>query len=296
VASIDEKQLSDSEREIYREMLSGIGVMGRSRKRRYQPQKETVCRFRKLLEGLFGGILRHIPEEKQYFTISEAAQIINEIIDEELHIQFRAEVGKELLTAVTKAKERKIILPGARPRDYSRAELKGIIVHELGAHALRATSEQTEIGKLPAVLYPKSSAYSRLTEEGLAKACEQALNGDFDDICIARYLSIGLAQVCKKNFRQTYEILWRLEYLASGRSKSDSFSIVQRSFRGTGVLPINADLAYYRGYVLVWKFIEKHIDDGELLIRTLFLSGKNDFLEQERKTLLDTMREDGLID
>lgn len=295
VASIDRKKLSEAEQKIYHEMLGRIGVMGRNRKKHYKPKKETVRKFKKLLEGLFGSVLRRIPEDKAEFTVPEAVQIINEIIDEELHIPFRAEVGAELITAVTKISERKIILPGAREKNYTRMELKKIIIHELGVHVLRAVSNQTEVGKLPVVLYPKSGMYSRLTEEGLAKVCEQALDGKFDGICIARYLSAGLAQVCKKNFRETYEILWRLELLVSGRSKESSFGIVQRSFRGTGVLPINADLAYYRGYVLVWKFVEEHIDDGELLMRTLFLSGKNDFLEQKRETLLKTMREDGLI-
>ena len=189
--------------------------------------------------------------------------------------------------------ERKIVLPGGRTEQYTRIELEKLIVHELGVHTIRAAS--AESGDLPVSAFSKTGAYSRLTEEGLAKACEQAIDGKYDDICTVRYLAIGLAQVCGKNFRQTYEILWRMEHLISGRSKEDCFSIVQRVFRGTGVLPINTDLIYYRGYVLVWQYIEKHIDDPDL-IKTLFLSGKNDFLEQKRDTLLRTMREDGLID
>lgn len=296
VAFIDKKRLSENEQIIYREMLSMIGVMGRNRKKHYKPKPETIRKFKKMLDGLFGSVLRHIPEDQQEFTVPEAANIINEIIDEELHIPYRAEVDDNILTAITKATDQRIYLPGAREKNYSRVELEKIIVHELGVHVLRAVTKDSGAGNLPVILYPKSGMYSRLTDEGLAKACEQAIDGKFDDLCVARYLAIGLAQVCKKNFRQTFEILWRLEYLACGRSRENSFGIVQRVFRGTGVLPINADLAYYRGYVSVWKFIELHIDDGELLMRTLFLSGKNDFLEQKRETLLQTMREDGLID
>jgi len=197
------------------------------------------------------------------------------------------------LTASTHTSQKKILIPGGRHDNYSRIELEKLIVHELGVHAVRAYS--AEMSSLPVAAFPKSGTYSRLTEEGLAKVCEQALDGKYDDICIVRYLSIGLAQVCKKNFRETFEILWRLEHLASKRSKEDCFSIVQRTFRGTGELPINTDLFYYRGYALVWQYVGEHIhDDG--LVATLFLSGKNDFLEQKRETLVRTMREDGLID
>lgn len=293
VAVINANKLNADDYVIYHEMLALIGVMGRNRKRHYVPSPSLVRKFGRKIRDLFDGIAQYIPKDRDSFTPQDGADIINEIIKKELKIPYVAEVDENLLTASMHVSERKIVLPGGRTEQYTRIELEKLIVHELGVHTIRAAS--AESGDLPVSAFSKTGAYSRLTEEGLAKACEQAIDGKYDDICTVRYLAIGLAQVCGKNFRQTYEILWRMEHLISGRSKEDCFSIVQRVFRGTGVLPINTDLIYYRGYVLVWQYIEKHIDDPDL-IKTLFLSGKNDFLEQKRDTLLRTMREDGLID
>ena len=292
VASINAKKLNADDYVIYHEMLALIGVMGRNRKRHYVPSRPLVRKFGRKIHDLFDSIARYIPKDRDSFTPQDGANIINEIIKKEINIPYVAEVDENVLTASMHVSERKIVLPGGRVEHYSRIELEKLIVHELGVHTIRAAS--AESGDLPVSAFSKTGAYSRLTEEGLAKVCEQAIDGKYDDICTVRYLAIGLAQVCEKNFRQTYEILWRMEHLISGRSKEDCFSIVQRVFRGTGVLPINTDLIYYRGYVLVWQYIEKHIDDSDL-INTLFLSGKNDFLEQKRDTLLRTMREDGLI-
>ncbi len=70
--------------------------------------------------------------------------------------------------------------------------------------------------------------------------------------------------------------------------------MVNRATRGTAVLPINTDLSYYRGVNLVWKYIEEHLNDVGLA-QVLFLSGKTDFLNQDRKRLIKTLREDKLI-
>ena len=293
VASINIKKLNAEDYVIYHEMLALIGVMGRNRKRHYVPSRLLVRKFGRKIRDLFDGIAKYIPKDRDSFTPQDGADIINEIIKQELYIPFVAEVDDNRLTATMNISEHKIVMPGGRTEHYTRIELEKLIVHELGVHTIRAVS--AEGGDTTVFAFSKGGAYSRLTEEGLAKVCEQAIDGKYDDICIVRYLAIGLAQVCKKNFRQTFEILWRLEHLASGRSKDDCFSVVQRVFRGTGVLPINTDLIYYRGYALVWRYIDRHIDDPDL-VKTLFLSGKNDFLEQKRETLFKTMREDGLID
>ena len=294
IGAIDTKRIKQKDRDTYHEMIDKIGVMGRNHKKRYMPRPELVREFGRQLKALFGGILSHIPEDKEEFTPAEAASIFNEIIKTELDIGFEAVVNKEHLTASVSASKKKIIIPGGRSSNYSRDELEKIIMHELCVHTVRFASAKIN-GSLPVLAQSRSGTYSRLTEEGLAKVCEQALDGHYDDLGIVRYLSIGLAQVCKKDFRETFEIVWRLEHFASERTKEDCFSIVQRTFRGTGVLPMNADLYYYRGYALVWQYIDEHIKDKNLM-STLFLSGKNDFLDQKRSTLIRTMYEDKLID
>lgn len=294
IGGIDTRRIRQKDQDIYHEMIDKIGVMGRNHKKRYVPRPELVREFGRQLKALFGGILSHVPEGKNEFTPAEVANVFNEIIKTELNIDFEAVVNKDHLTASVNASKKKIIIPGGRNGNYSRNELEKIIMHELCVHTVRFASARVN-GSLPILAQSRSGAYSRLTEEGLAKACEQALDGRYDDLGIVRYLSIGLAQVCKKDFRETFEILWRIEHFASERTKEDCFSIVQRTFRGTGVLPINADLYYYRGYALVWQYIDEHIKD-ENLMSVLFLSGKNDFLDQKRSTLVRIMREDKLID
>lgn len=300
VARIDYAKLSDAERKIYHEMLESIGVMRRNRKKRFAPRPKTVRAFGDKMRGLYSHLLRHIPDDQEEFTPQDAAKITNEIIRDEIGVWntatkrgtgFRAVVDETRSTAAVSLMEKRIYFPGKRSAgNYSRLELEKIIVHEFGVHVVRAlTAEHQDLR----VFYDNAS-YSRLTEEGLAKVCEQALDGVYDDIGIARYIAIGLITECNKTFREAYEILWRLEQLLGERNQSECFDLVNRATRGTAVLPINTDLSYYRGVNLVWKYIEEHLNDVGLA-QVLFLSGKTDFLNQNRKRLLKTLRDDGLI-
>ena len=300
VATIQVGHLSADDAKLYAEMMALIGVMGRNRKKRYMPQPKTVKKFGEMMRETFANILRHVPEDRDEFTPQDAANITNEIIEQEIGAwdatakkgtKYRAAVDNTRSTSVVVNDERKILYPGKRSSgNYSRDELIKIILHEFGVHVMRALpSEHQDLSA-----FYENSTYSRLTEEGLAKVCEQAFDGEYDDIGIVRYVAIGLVSVCQKSFREAYEILWRMEKLLGGRSQSECFDFVQRATRGTGVLPINADLSYYRGVNLVWKYIEEHLDDVGLM-QLLFLSGKTDFLNQDRNRLIKTMQEDNLI-
>ena len=299
LAMIPMGHLSQEEQMQYAEMMRMIGVIGRNRKKRFAPQPKTVKAFGKRVQELFASILRHIPDDKEVFTPEDAAKITNEIIEQEIGIwdaaskrgtKYRAVVDKTRSMAAVNNGQQRILYPGKRSAgNYSRIELEKIIVHEFGVHVMRALPAEHQDLRA----FYDNSSYSRLTEEGLAKVCEQALDGKYDDIGIIRYITIGLVTVCKKTFRETYEILWRMEKLLNGRSQTECFDFVQRATRGTGVLPINADLSYYRGVNLVWKYIEEHLDDVGLM-QVMFLSGKTDFLNQDRKRLIKTMQEDNL--
>ncbi len=300
VAQIDYSKLTNDQRKLYHEMLESIGVMRRNRKKRFAPRPKTVRVFGNKMRGLYSHLLCHIPDNQEEFTPRDAAKIVNEIIRDEIGAWsattkrgtgFRAVVDETRSTAAVSLTEKRIYFPGKRSAgNYSRLELEKIIVHEFGVHVVRAlTAEHQDLR----VFYDNAS-YSRLTEEGLAKVCEQALDGVYDDIGIARYVAIGLITECGKTFREAYEILWRLESLLEERNQSECFDLVNRATRGTAVLPINTDLSYYRGANLVWKYIEEHLNDVGLA-QVLFLSGKTDFLNQDRKRLIKTLREDKLI-
>lgn len=296
VAQIDITKLSAEDKRLHEEMLSRIGVMGRNRKRSYEPKPQTVRKFGEQLRDLYDVILKYIPADRDEFTGKDAAEITNRIIENEVGIwqnadksgtRFRAVFDKKLTIATVSVHDREIRYPN---KHYTRQGLEKIIIHEFGVHVMRALSEEHQDFNA----FLGNSTYSRLTEEGLAKVCEQALDGKYDDICVSRYIAIGLIAVCGKNFREAYEILWRLEKLLGAHSKEDCFDMVSRATRGTAVLPINTDLSYYRGQNLVWKYIEEHINDVGLM-QVLFMSGKTDFLNQDRKTQLKAMRDEKLI-
>ena len=78
------------------------------------------------------------------------------------------------------------------------------------------------------------------------------------------------------------------------RSEDKVLTDVQRCFRGTGELPNNKDLAYYNGANQVWKYIEENIDDPELLMDHLFLSGKTIATDKSQERLVYETKVGGL--
>ena len=100
---------------------------------------------------------------------------------------------------------------------------------------------------------------------------------------------IGLANFRQTNFRETFEIMKRLEHLTGGWNEGQLYDNLQRVYRGTGTLPNNKDLAYYNGNINAWKFIEKNINDPNLFDR-IFLSGKIDSEDSEQEYLSYEMK------
>ena len=175
-----------------------------------------------------------------------------------------------------------IVFPGGRANPlYTLRELKAIIVHELGVHALRAMTYQEAAYRS---LFYGMPGYESV-EEGIAKVMEQGVSGAYSDSGVMHYISIGLICLYKKNFRETFEIQKRLQGLSGHHSEKICFNSVQRALRGTDVLPFSKDMVYYNGAVKVWEYVEKHLDDPELFDH-LLLSAKTDIFDPDQRQLV----------
>ena len=134
------------------------------------------------------------------------------------------------------------------------------------------------------------------SEEGLALAMEQALKGKYKKGGVEPYVSVGLTYFDKKDFRDTFEIKWRLSALFEAKktgeitddivnkAKEKAYTSVSRCLRGTDELPFFKDLAYYNGITNIWKYLEKtRGDDLEL---TLLFAGKIDPSDAKHRRLV----------
>lgn len=292
------KQLRPDDQELYQSLLESIGPLEEASQNRFKPQPETVARFSEIIQDFFADPFSHIPEDQTTFTPEETASITNEILCDELggdSTDYHATVDPERANASVDHNERLIVFPGARPKgNYTRDELKTIIVHELGTHVYRALNyESHSLGA-----FSHGMPGNETWDEGVAKCVEQAIAGRYQDSGIDHYINIGLATFKDKNFREVFDISTALKFLAGAKPdetdieraerlqkiRLTSFNAVQRCFRGTGELVNNKDLAYYNGANQVWQYIEEHIDDPDLMDH-LFLDGKTVATDPDQSSL-----------
>lgn len=296
IEQIDVERLSPEDRVMYDELMSMLGDRKIPDKKPYAPNPEIVSRYGAMVRVFYHNFLKHIPQDQDEFTPEDAASITNEIIREEIgpETDWHAKVNPNAGWASVGAKSKVIKFPGARSKgNYDRDSLAAILVHELGTHALRAMSyEDVDIK-----IFRSENFEGRETfEEGIAKTVEQGLAGTYYDPenpAPSRYIEIGLVHYRHFNFRQTFEIMKRLEHLIDGRNESQVFDSMQRVFRGTGELLNSKDLAYYNGNMQAWKYIEEHIDDPDLF-DGLFLSGKINNLDPRQRQLAYEIKTGGI--
>lgn len=163
----------------------------------------------------------HIPSGQQVFSIEEACMITNEIISAEFGEGVAADVCVDLnewkalvipdgAVASVNCEQKRIQFPRRRSRGaYTREERKSIIIHELGVHALRFLPYESREIK---AFFQGLPGYESF-EEGVAKAVDQAVSHQYEDFGLLHYVSIGLASLLGKNFREVYEIQCRIEHL-----------------------------------------------------------------------------------
>lgn len=284
---ISSSSLSAEDQRSYKELMDAISPVRTAYSSLFTPKKATFSTFSSWTDNFFSDFFRHIPEGQQIFTVQEVCDITNEIILTEPKVidkNWKAIVEPYRPTAETDTRKKEIHYPGKRSRGpYTLEDVKAIIAHELGVHALRSMPFSGH--RISALAYglPGYAAF----EEGLATAVADSVNGKFQHPGMLHYVSIGLATLLKKNFREVFEIQIRLEGLSGGVTASQCFDSVQRAFRGTGELPNNKDLIYLNGNNLVWNFIENHISDEKILLHQLFETGKSNPLDPTYRVLLD---------
>lgn len=267
---------SAEERGLYRELTELLGPIEAPQCAFFAPSRETFTAFSRLIRSFYQPFFTHIPAGQQTFTAEDVCRITNEILDTELASLgkgWRAVVGPDKVSAETDTQRKQIVYPLRRSRGpYTPEDVKTVIVHELGVHALRSMPFSGSPFPALTIGLPGYETF----EEGLATAVEQAVRGQFQHRGLLHYVSIGLAAFLGKSFRGVFEIQIRLEGLAGGASPSVCFDSVQRAFRGTGELPNHKDLVYFNGNQRIWRFIQDHIHDPDGLLDILFHSGKSD--------------------
>lgn len=118
---------------------------------------------------------------------------------------------------------------------------------------------------------------------------------------IDHYVNIGLAYFGGRNFREVFEIRWRMFYLGDKtkghstrerREKAQELAFAQtaRAFRGTGYLPNCKDLVYFNGSTQVWQYIESLGGDYPRLREELFETGKTDVTNKMHRLALELNR------
>lgn len=232
---------------------------------RFKPSDETVEWVKEAAETLYGGMLSHIPD-RETFTREDVQCIFTAIIEEEFGeaaADWRVDIEAAKSINV-KSTEKRVVIPDNRA-DMTREALRGLVVHEIGVHVLRSIiGGETNLHPLRNGL---DSYYD--SEEGLGKVMEQAINGTFVEAGIDHYITAGAAYFDGKDFRELFELKWRLGALSSlkegeqlteaaiAKAKNAAYNGTMRLLRGTDELPWFKDLSYYNGSVDMWRHLEE---------------------------------------
>lgn len=268
---------------------------------RFRPSPETIEWAGEVVQALYGGFLSHIPDGVDEFSDNEAKDVFQSILDSEFFDQesgvsaaegWKAVVGRAQSVNV-KAGDKNIVIPEGR--SVSRSVMRGLVVHEVGVHVLRSImGEQTQISALKTGL---ANYYD--SEEGLGAVAEQALKGKYRVAGEGHYVTVGLAYFDNKDFRETFEVKWRLSALQKvgedgqitdeqiAASRSAAYGSTMRIFRGTDSLPFLKDLAYYNGADAVWRYLEDHRGD-DTYVALLFLGKADPTLSTHRRVLFES--------
>ena len=301
--TIHSKKLTGKADELRKELFGMVNFKpGMDIPERFRPSDETVEWMHSVAESLYGGMLSHIPNEQEEFDPYELQKIFTDIIEEEFNNDSKGYAGAaegwtvsvEKATSVNvKSSEKRIVIPD-NGMMRSRKKVENLIVHEIGIHMLRSiTGGETDMLPLRSGL---SDYYD--AEEGLGVVMEQALSGKFAERGVDHYITAGLAHFDNKDFRDAFEVKWRLSLLDSvedggeindeqiAKAKKTAFTQTLRSFRGTNDMPLFKDLSYYNGSVEVWRYLESIKGDDFLL--SLLLAGKVNTSKKHRDVILES--------
>lgn len=256
---------------------------------RFKPSDEVFHNFGEIIKDLYSKQLELIPEkDDDRYSAEEIFEVFENILkdfENDGFSEFNVEWKDSGAIAVS-AKDKKIFIPKNR-KPVSKKELEGLVVHEIGTHYMRA--QMGEIYNNQA-LRTGLDGYMN-TEEGIARAMEMAVKGDYQEAGVQHYLTAGFAYFNNMSFREAFETNWRMSILDGKNNFSEenidkkrqiAYKNTQRIFRGTDELPWFKDLSYFNGGQEIWKYIEENID-SPTLIDVFLLGGKNDLLNLDQQ-------------
>jgi hypothetical protein len=295
VTTIPVDRLRGKSAAVYAELAGGFGLVETVEPTpSYEPSGETLAWMSRIVSELYGGMLVHVQPDRHY-TPAELQELFRTVIRDEFGNEIADEwkIKLEPAAAITvNTVDKCIIIPVDRQAVTSE-RAKDLIVHEIGVHMLRSVNGyETDIPLLATGL----SRYAD-SEEGLAVVIEQARKGKFVEMGHASYLAASLAYFEGKDFRGTYEVMWRILALKSMgdaldltdevivNAKDTAYALCMRTFRGTDDVPWFKDLQYYNGAIAVWKHLDAICGDMDRF--QLMMMGKTsvDDPSQERAVL-----------
>ncbi|MDO4660556.1 MAG: DUF1704 domain-containing protein [Candidatus Saccharibacteria bacterium] len=292
---------------LYDNMLRYVDSYVEAHKSEFQIEShdETVIKiqpthlqdiFRNILTEEFLASSKEVEEGRQTGDIQDAQAVTDwdntETRDVEKDMDWKVEVT-EAKSINIDPDTRHIRIPQDREA-MSVNEVKRLVVHEIGVHVLtRMTGGSTNLGPLTQGL-----AGFNDTQEGLRKAMEHALEGEYQEAGIDHYITAGLAYFDNKDFKGAYDVKWRLKLLESlkpdqaptqvqiDKAKQWAANTTMRIYRGTDDLPLFKDLCYYNGSKEVWGYLEKICGDDLQL--SLLLAGKINTSKKHQRVILES--------
>lgn len=290
IESLELDEKGEKIRSEFYELIKKDEILSQDLKR-FKPSDEVFHNFGEIIKDLYSKQLELIPEkDDDRYSAEEIFEVFENILkdfENDGFSEFNVDWKDSGAIAVS-AKDKKIFIPKNR-KPVSKKELEGLVVHEIGTHYMRA--QMGEIYNNQA-LRTGLDGYMN-TEEGIARAMEMAVKGDYQEAGVQHYLTAGFAYFNNMSFREAFETNWRMGILDGKNNFSEenidkkrqiAYRNTQRIFRGTDELPWFKDLSYFNGGQEIWKYIEENID-SPTLIDDFLLGGKNNLfnLDQQRQ-------------
>ena len=288
IESLELDEKGEKIRSKFYELIKKDEILSQDLKR-FKPSDKVFYNFGEIVKDLYSKQLELIPEkDDDRYSAEEIFEVFENILkdfENDGFSEFNVEWKDSGAIAVS-AKDKKIFIPKNR-KPVSKKELEGLVVHEIGTHYMRA-----QMGEL----YNNQALRTGLdgymnTEEGIARAMEMAVKGDYQEAGVQHYLTAGFAYFNNMSFRKAFETNWRMGVLDGKNNFSEenidkkrqiAYRNTQRIFRGTDELPWFKDLSYFKGGQEIWKYIEENID-SPTLIDDFLLGGKNDLLNLDQQ-------------
>ena len=236
------------------------------------PEKEEIKKLKKQTEREFDPILQGATEI--LYNSAEAAQHFRNVLELIGANDWKVEIDENNAgkTSGVNVKQEDKLIRVPVDRILTQQKLIALSVHEIGTHVLRRLNGENSKLKLLGIgldRYEKG-------EEGVAKAREQALDGEVVQYSFPeRQLAIALASGLdgtKRDFRETFAVMTDYFLLmdrnheglgknGQAKAKDQAYDLCVRVFRGTdckteGVCFLK-DKAYTEGNVEIWKTLKK---------------------------------------